>query len=33
MKNIVGAVPRGNNFFPREDLINKIYKRLDAGFD
>jgi len=31
MKNIVGAVPRGNNFFPREDLINKIYKRLDAG--
>jgi hypothetical protein len=31
MKNIVGAVPRGNNFFPREDLINKIYNRLDAG--
>jgi len=30
MKNIVGAVPRGNNFFPREDLINKIYNRLDA---
>lgn len=30
MKNIVGAVPRGNNFFPREELINKIYRRLDA---
>ena len=30
MKNIVGAVPRADNFFPREDLINKIYNRLDA---
>lgn len=30
MKNIVGAVPRADNFFPREELINKIYNRLDA---
>lgn len=30
MKNTVGQVPRGDNFFPREELINKIYKRLEA---
>ncbi|OQW93771.1 MAG: hypothetical protein BWK79_09415 [Beggiatoa sp. IS2] len=30
MKNTVGQVHRGDNFFPREDLINKIYNKLDA---
>lgn len=31
MKNIVGQVPRGENFFPRDTIINKIYRRLESG--
>lgn len=31
MRNVVGQTPRGNDFFPREAIINKIYRRLDAG--
>lgn len=31
MKNIVGQVPRGENFFPRDAIINKIYRRLESG--
>lgn len=31
MKNIVGQTPRGSNFFKRDHIINKIYRRLDAG--
>jgi uncharacterized protein len=31
MKNIVGAVPRGANFFPRHDIINLIYKKLETN--
>lgn len=31
MKNIVGQTPRGDNFFKRNQIINKIYRRLDAG--
>ena len=31
MKNLVGQTPRGDNFFPRTVLINKVYRRLDAG--
>jgi uncharacterized protein len=31
MKNIVGQTPRGNDFFPRNRIINLIYRRLDAG--
>jgi hypothetical protein len=31
MKNIVGQVPRGDNFFRRDEIINKIYQRLDAN--
>lgn len=31
MKNIVGQIPRGEDFFPREEIVNKIYRRLDAG--
>ena len=31
MKNIVGQTPRGDNFFPRDAVINKIYRRLEAG--
>lgn len=31
MKNIVGQVPRGENFFPRNAIINKIYRRLESG--
>ncbi len=31
MKNIVGQIPRGDNFYPREYIINKIYRRLDSG--
>ncbi len=31
MKNVVGQTPRGEDFFPRENIINKIYRRLDAG--
>jgi len=31
MKNIVGGIPRGDNFFPRDKVIQKIYRRLDSG--
>ena len=31
MKNVVGQTPRGTDFFPREAVINRIYRRLDAG--
>jgi len=31
MKNVVGQTPRGTDFFPRNAVINKIYRRLDAG--
>ena len=31
MKNIVGQTPRGDDFFPRDAVINKIYRRLEAG--
>ncbi|MEM6633267.1 MAG: ATP-binding protein [Bacteroidota bacterium] len=31
MKNLVGQTPRGDNFFPRTVLIEKVYRRLDAG--
>ncbi|MCC7319287.1 MAG: hypothetical protein IT219_12205 [Bacteroidales bacterium] len=31
MKNVVGQVPRGTNFYPRNDIINRIYSRLESG--
>jgi len=31
MKNIVGQTPRGDDFFKRDYIIKKIYRRLDAG--
>ena len=31
MRNIVGKTPRGKDFYPRDRVINKIYRRLDAG--
>lgn len=31
MKNVVGQTPRGNDFYPRTGVINKIYRRLDSG--
>ena len=31
MKNIVGQTPRGADFYPRDAIINKTYRRLDAG--
>ena len=31
MKNIVGQIPRKENFYRRDKLINKIYRRLEAG--
>jgi len=31
MKNIVGQTPRGDDFFKRDQIIKKIYRRLDAG--
>lgn len=31
MKNIVGQTPRGQDFFPRDAIINRIYRRLDGG--
>jgi hypothetical protein len=33
MKNIVGQIPGGKDFFPRDNIINRIYRRLDAGAD
>ncbi|MEM1324659.1 MAG: ATP-binding protein [Bacteroidota bacterium] len=31
MKNVVGIPSRGKDFFPRDKIIDKIYRRLDAG--
>ncbi len=31
MRNVVGQTPRGADFFPRNAIINKIYRRLEAG--
>lgn len=31
MKNIVGQTPRGTDFYPRDTIINRIYRRLDSG--
>jgi len=31
MKNIVGQTPRGDDFFKRDHIIKKIYRRLEAG--
>jgi predicted AAA+ superfamily ATPase len=31
MKNIVGQVPRGKNFFIRENLMKLLYRRMDSG--
>ena len=31
MRNIVGQIPRGSDFFKRAAIINKIYRRLEAG--
>lgn len=31
MKNIVSAIPKGNNFYPRTKVINRIYRRLDGN--
>ncbi len=31
MKNIVGQTPRRDDFYPRPDIIEKIYRKLDAG--
>ena len=30
MRNIAGKTPRGEDFFPRNKLINLIYRRLDV---
>lgn len=31
MKNIVGQTPRGEDFYKREKIIKRIYRRLDGG--
>ncbi|MCB0624452.1 MAG: hypothetical protein KDC43_11190 [Saprospiraceae bacterium] len=31
MKNIVGQIPRGGNFYQRDRIIHRIYRRLEAG--
>jgi hypothetical protein len=31
MKNIVGQTPRGEDFYPRIKIIEKIYRRLEGG--
>lgn len=31
MKNIVGQTPRGDDFYPRTQIINTLYRRLEAG--
>ena len=31
MKNIVGQTPRGTDFYPREAITDRIYRRLDSG--
>ena len=30
MKNVVGQVPRGRDFYPRDAIINRIYRRLEG---
>lgn len=31
MRNVVGQTPRGTDFFPRNAIIAKIYRRLESG--
>jgi uncharacterized protein len=31
MKNIVGQTPRGDDFYPRDTVLNRIYRRLESG--
>lgn len=31
MRNVVGQTPRGSDFFPRNAIIGKIYRRLESG--
>jgi len=31
MRNVVGQTPRGADFFPRNAIITKIYRRLESG--
>jgi hypothetical protein len=31
MKNMVGQTPRGDDFYPRDSIISKIYRRLESG--
>jgi len=31
MRNIVGQTPRGDDFFPRDNIVQRIYNRLNAG--
>lgn len=31
MKNVVGQTPRGKDFYPRDSIINRIYRRLESG--
>ena len=31
MKNIVGQTPRKEDFYPRDNIIGKIYRRLESG--
>lgn len=31
MKNVVGQTPRGQDFFPRNAIVDRIYRRLEGG--
>ncbi len=31
MRNIVGQTPRGDDFFPRNNIVRRIYQRLETG--
>jgi len=31
MKNVVGQTPRGSDFYPRNAIISRIYRRLEGG--
>lgn len=31
MQNIVGQTPRGKDFFPRNTIVERIYRRLESG--
>jgi uncharacterized protein len=33
MKNIVGQTPRGEDFFPRDKIIERIYRRIESNSD